>query len=160
MLQVGDKVPDFTLPLAKADGTRDPVPFSQVAKDAPVLLVFYPIAFSGVCTPNMCDMSNDLQKLQGLGVRTVVGFSTDAPQVNVAFAKYEGIKVPIYSDPNREVVDKIWSTAPTGPVKNTATRGWMVVDRDGKVAATYTEKAQGEWSGVKLVEEALAKLQK
>jgi peroxiredoxin len=158
VLGVGDKVPDFTLRLAYADGRRDPVPFRELLRQGPVVLSFFPIAFSGVCTPQMCEMRDHLPDLQRLGARNVVALSTDAQHVNVAYAKANGLGFPIYSDPNREVVGKLWPATTTADVRDTAVRGWMVVDEDGTVVALWRSPDPEVWCGIAPIEAALAKL--
>lgn len=158
MLRIGEKVPDFTLRLAKADGTKEPVALSTLLAEGPVVLSFFPIAFSGVCTPHMCELSQELRALQAAGVRNVVGFSTDAQHVNVAFARHERLLVPIYSDPNREVVHRVWRTTTTAGVHDCAVRGWMLIDSDGTLRAQWAAPDPEVWSGVKPILEALQDL--
>jgi peroxiredoxin len=158
MLAIGARVPDFTLPMAHADGRKDPVHLSHLLKDGPVVLSFFPLAFTRVCTTQMCDARDSHAATDALGAR-VVGFSIDTVFTNVQFAKAHDLKNGIYSDANRDVVERIWETEETAGVRHVAKRGWMVVASDGTVAATYVASKPGEpWPGSKPIEEALAKL--
>lgn len=156
MLNVGDKMPDFTLPLAHADGKRDPVSFHSLLGKGPVVVAFYPLAFSGVCTKENCEIRDAQGQLTALHA-TVVGFSIDTPHANVPFAKANALNYGLFSDANREVVDKIWSTMTVGGVQRAAKRGWMVLSKDGKVVEKWVSEDPTVWSGVKPIEAALAK---
>lgn len=159
MLNVGDALPDFTLPLAHADGKKDPVSFKTFLQqaDGPVVIGFFPLAFSGVCTKEVCDMRDHQAMFDRLRARPV-GFSVDTPHTNIHFAKENRLQHPIFSDPNREVVDKLWSTMTVAGVKNAAKRGWIVVGKDGKVAEKWISEDPTVWSGLAPVEAALSKL--
>src|SRR5581483_8741621 len=109
MLRVGDKVPDFELPLAFADGKRDKVRFSSLLGHGPVVIGFYPLAFTGTCTTEMCEMRDAQSFFDHLDAKAV-GFSVDTPHTNVQFAKANHLRHGLFSDANHEAVDKIWAT--------------------------------------------------
>lgn len=155
MLDVGDVVPDFELPLAFADGRKDKVHLKSLLGKGPVVIAFYPLAFTGVCTTENCQLRDAQAFLDHLDA-TAVGFSTDTPQTNVQFAKANGLKHGLYSDPNFEVVDKVWESATIGGVKHRAKRGWLVVDPHGKVAARWMSEDPSVWSGLEPIQKALA----
>lgn len=159
MLNVGDAVPDFTLPLAHADGKRDPVSFKTflAAANAPVVVAFFPLAFSGTCTKELCDLRDHQPNFDGLHAK-VVGFSIDSGFTNVHFAKHNQLQHGLFCDPNREVVDKVWATMTVAGVKNAAKRGWLVVGKDGKVAEKWVSEDPNVWSGTGPIEAALSKL--
>jgi glutaredoxin-dependent peroxiredoxin len=139
------KVLDFTLKMATKDGVQD-FTLSSVLGKGPVVFAFYPLAFTGVCTKEMCDMRDNLAQFQGLGAQ-VFGFSTDSPFVNVEFAKAHGLTMGIVSDPNREVVGRLWQTATIGGVHNVAKRGVLVLDSDGTVKWTSVSEDPKVWVG-------------
>ena len=99
------------------------------------ILAFYPGAFTGVCTKEMCtfrDMYGELGKLNG----TVVGISVDAPFAQKAFAEKNGLTFPLLCDFQREVVRKygvVWNKL--GGVEGyvSANRAIFVVDGQGKI---------------------------
>lgn len=159
MLNVGDNVPDFTLPLAYADGKKDATSFHQLLKAAngPVVIGFFPLAFTGVCTKEMCEMRDQQAVFDHVGAKAV-GFSIDTPFTNVQFAKANHLTHPIFSDPNREVVNLIWATQTVAGVQNVSKRGWLVVGKDGKVAEKWVTDTPGEWSGIAPIDDALHKL--
>lgn len=160
MLAVGDPVPDFSLRCAYADGRRDFVSLSDLLQRGPVVLQFFPLAFTRVCTVQMCDARDNLQVYDRLGAQ-VFGFCCDTSYVNVEFAKTLGVRYGFLSDPNREVVDRVWATAEVAGVKRVPKRGWMVIGRDGRVADQWmADNASADWVGTKPIEAALACLPK
>lgn len=160
MLAPGDHVPDFTLLAGFADGRREPTRMHALLERGPVVLSFFPLAFTRVCTTQMCDMRDHHAALDRLGA-TAYGFSCDSAPANAAFAKAEGLRHGILSDPNREVVDRLWETDPAlvVGVARTPRRGWMVVGQDGRVVDLWVaHKAGDAWPGNAPIEAALARL--
>lgn len=158
MLNVGDPVPDFTLPLVHADGKRDPVSFHQLLRQAngPVVVGFFPLAYSGVCTREMCEFRDRQAVFDHVGARSV-GFSVDTPHSLVEWAKANQLRHPIFSDANHQVVEKLWATMTVGGVEKRAKRGWMVVSPQGKVVEKWVSDDPGVWSGVEPINAALHK---
>lgn len=129
-LSVGDTAPDFSLP----DQDRQTVSLSSL-RGGPVLLVFYPFAFSSICTGELCQLRDELSEYTGAGV-SVFGISTDPVFTLKAWREKEGFDFPLLSDfwPHGE-------TAKTYGVFNDkagmAVRGTFLIDADGKI--TFTE---------------------
>jgi glutaredoxin-dependent peroxiredoxin len=96
MVEVGQKIPDVEL----VDSEKNPVKLSSY-KGAPVILLFYPGAFTGTCTKEMCTFRDSMSKFNGLNV---VGISVDAPFSNKAFKAANNINFPLLSDYNRDAV--------------------------------------------------------
>lgn len=90
-LPVGSVAPDFTLP----DENKRPVTLSEVG--APVLLVFFPFAWSGVCTSEFCELRDDLSVFTDAGVQ-VFGVSTDTAQSLKPWVADQGYTFPFLSD--------------------------------------------------------------
>ena len=99
MPSVGDMAPDFTLTAQD----KSKVTLSDLRGER-VILAFYPAAFTGVCTTEMCTFSEGMASLGGSGVK-VFGISVDAPFSNGAFAEKNGIAFPLLSDVHREAVN-------------------------------------------------------
>jgi peroxiredoxin len=156
VLDVGDEVPDFTLPLAHADGRKEPVRFRSLLGTGPLVLSFFPLAFTRTCTRQMCDMRDHAASLDGLGAQAF-GFSCDSAFTNVAYAREQDLRHGIFSDPNRQVVDRLWATMAVAGVERVPKRGFLVVGRDGRVAARWATDDPGEWNGIKPLEEAIAR---
>ncbi len=97
-VKVGQKAPNFTLP----DTNLKP----RMLKDflgKKVVLVFYPGAFTAVCTKEMCIFRDSLTKLSELEAQ-VIGISVNDPFSNKAFAEANSLNFPLLSDYNRDVV--------------------------------------------------------
>src|SRR5687767_5914836 len=100
MVHVGDKAPDFTLLNTK----REAVSLESL-KGKKVVLAFFPAAFTGVCTKELCAFRDSLAAFNGMNA-AVLGISVDAPFSNAAFAEQNGLTFPILSDYKREAVAK------------------------------------------------------
>ena len=96
-IQVGDKAPAFTLKNAAMEDVRLEDFSGQTA-----LLLFVPLAFTGVCTEEVCQMSAEVNAYAELGAR-VMAISVDSPFSLKAWADKEGIAIPLLSDFNKEV---------------------------------------------------------
>ena len=99
-ISVGSKAPDFTLKSKQASGLVDLTLSSNFGKKNTVLL-FFPAAFTGVCTTEMCDVSQGLAAYEGMNA-SVIGISVDSPFAQEAWAKKENITITLASDLNKE----------------------------------------------------------
>jgi peroxiredoxin len=95
-LATGTKAPDFSLPTKTADGPKQ-IKLSDNLGKTNTLLLFFPMAFTGTCTTEMCTISNGLREYSDLNA-TVYGISGDNPFAQEAWAKKESITVPLLSD--------------------------------------------------------------
>ena len=96
---VGTKAPDFTLP----NQNREPVTLSDQLKGGPVVLAFFPAAFSGVCTKEMCTFRDSMSELDAVSAR-VLGISVDTFFSLKAWADAQRLNFPLLSDFNKEVI--------------------------------------------------------
>ncbi|HEX7517647.1 MAG TPA: redoxin domain-containing protein [Chthoniobacterales bacterium] len=95
-LETGTKAPDFTLSTKTADGPKQ-IKLSDNFGKANTLLLFFPMAFTGTCTTEMCSISSGLGDYTQLNT-TVYGISGDNPFAQEAWAQKEKITVPLLSD--------------------------------------------------------------
>ncbi|MFD0202820.1 MULTISPECIES: peroxiredoxin [Saccharothrix] len=93
MVEVGAQAPDFTL----NDYNKQPVTLSSFRGERNVLLVFYPFAFSGICTGELCQVRDELAAYEDENVQ-VIGVSVDTPFSLKAWAAQEGYQFPLLSD--------------------------------------------------------------
>jgi glutaredoxin-dependent peroxiredoxin len=100
-LAVGTKAPDFTLSTKTADGPKQ-VKLSDNFGKRSTLLLFFPMAFTGTCTTEMCDVSNGLSAYSNMNA-AVYGISGDNPFAQEAWAQKEKITVPLLSDYEHKV---------------------------------------------------------
>lgn len=137
-LPVGNPAPDFTL----YDDARERWSLSD-HRGHPVALLFFPGAFSGVCTTEMNRVNRDLSRFTARGAR-VVGLSTDAPEVLAEFKRVEDLRFPLLSDHDAEVAEAygVRFTAEEHLLGFTrvAKRAVFVVDGNGTVA--YVEETE------------------
>jgi len=99
MPNVGDKAPDATV----FDYSSKPVKLSQFFGKKNTVLAFYFLAFTPVCTNEMCTFDQGLKDFENLNAN-VIGISVDSPFTNKAFAEKYNIKFPLLSDFNREAI--------------------------------------------------------
>lgn len=102
-LQIGDQAPDFTL-VSKGPEGPELVTLADLTGKSNVVLLFFPMAFTGVCTQEFCDLSAGLSEYESLDA-TVVGISGDNPFAQEAWAQKEGIRVKLLSDYEHQVAE-------------------------------------------------------
>jgi peroxiredoxin len=99
-LPVGSKAPDFSLKSKHGDAISD-VKLADYLGNANVVLFFFPLAFTGVCTTEMCDVTAGLGAYEALNAK-VIGISVDSPFAQAAWAKKENIGITLASDLNKK----------------------------------------------------------
>lgn len=155
MLDVGQRAPDFTAP-AVDDG---PTTFtlSDALAAGPLVLVFFPGAFTGTCSSELRTFQDRHEGFTDLGVQ-IVGISVDSPLVLAEFREREGFAFPLVSDFDREVVDAYGVSVefPDWGV-DLAGRAVIVVDRERRVKWTWMG-APGEEPDYDAVERATSAL--
>ncbi|MGV3615077.1 MAG: redoxin domain-containing protein [Fimbriimonas sp.] len=136
-LPVGSVAPDFTLKTSTPDGIQD-VRLSDHRGKENVVLLFYPGAFTPVCTTEMCDVTSGIKRFDEANAK-VYGISNDTPFVLAEWAKQLKIGFPLLSDFQHEVTrayDAVWPDfAGLGPG---AARAVILIDREGIVR--YSEQ--------------------
>ncbi len=136
-ISIGAKAPDFTLKSKQASGLVDVKLSNNFGKKNTVLL-FFPAAFTGVCTQEMCDITAGLNSYAGLNA-DVIAISVDTPFAQEAWAQKEKIKLTLASDLNKEVIRKYDVVFPMlAGVGDTAARAAFVIDKQGVVR--YSEQ--------------------
>ncbi|MEV5143772.1 peroxiredoxin [Streptomyces sp. NPDC052727] len=129
-IQVGDKAPDFEL----KDNHGRTVKLSDFRGEKNVVLLFYPFAFTGVCTGELCELRDNLPKFADRDTQ-LLAVSNDSIHTLRVFAEQEGLEYPLLSD--------FW---PHGNVsraygvfdedKGCAVRGTFIIDKEGVVRWT------------------------
>jgi peroxiredoxin len=128
-VDVGSKAPDFTL----MDQDRKPVTLSSATQNGPVVLAFFPAAFSSVCQNEMCTFRDSLATL-GESKAQVFGISTDTFFALKAWSDQQRLNFPLLSDYNKEVIAQYGVANPDMiGLKNIAKRAVFVIGRDGVV---------------------------
>ncbi len=156
-LSVGTKAPDFSLKSKQTSGLVD-VKLSHNLGKKNTLLLFFPAAFTSVCTQEMCDISGGLNAYAGLNAE-VIGISVDTPFSQEAWAQKENIKITLASDLNKEVTKKYDVLFPNlAGVGDTAARAAFVVDRNGVIQYSEQTPTPKDLPNFNKVKETLARL--
>ena len=156
-LKIGTSAPDFTLKTKTAQGLEDVKLSDNFGKQNTVLL-FFPFAFTGVCTAEMCDISGGITAFEALDA-TVYGISIDSPFAQEAWAQKEKITLKLLSDLNKTVItayDVVFKGI--AGIGDASARAAFVIDKKGAIVhaeQTPTPKDLPDFNAVKT---ALTKL--
>jgi peroxiredoxin len=137
-LKVGDAAPEFDL--MNQDKAR--VKLSDFRGKKKVVLLFYPMDFSPVCTEEHCAFGPSLGKIQADAETIVFGVSCDSPFSHAAFKKQYGIPYDLLADPTRKMAKAYGMFAGEEPY-NCTKRGTVVINKDGRISF-YQEVAMKE----------------
>jgi peroxiredoxin len=151
MVAVGDVAPDFTL----KDQDNNEVTLSAL-RGTPVVIVFYPFTFTGVCEGELCALRDDLSEFESAGVQ-VLAISCDSRFAQAQWAEKQGYGFPVLSDfwPHGEVA-KAYGVF--NEDLGCAMRRTIVIDSDGNVAKIFQSGGLGEPREKADYEAALAEL--
>jgi peroxiredoxin len=128
-VEVGAKAPDFTLP----NQDREPVTLSEQLTKGPVVLAFFPAAFSSVCQQEMCTFRDSIADLNTSSAG-VLGVSVDTFFALKAWADAQRLNFPLLSDFNKDVIRQYDVVNPDMiGLKNISKRAVFVIDRSGVV---------------------------
>lgn len=128
---VGDIAPDFSLP----NQFGEPISLAEL-RGNPVALVFYPFAFSGVCTAELCELRDNLADFDGSGVR-LLAISVDSKYALRAYAQAEGYTFDLLADfwPHGEVAKRY---GVFNPSRGMAGRSTFLINADGIIADLFS----------------------
>ena len=156
-IPVGSKAPDFALKSKQASGLMDVKLSNNFGKKNTVLL-FFPLAFTGVCTQEMCDITAGLNAYSGVNA-DVIGISVDSPFAQEAWAQKEKIGVTLCSDLNKKTADAYGTLLPDlNGLGSVSARAAFVVDKSGVVQYSEQTPSPKELPNFKAIKETLAKL--
>lgn len=158
-IPVGTKAPDFNLKSKQASGLVD-VKLSELRGKKNVVLLFFPAAFTGVCTQEMCDITAGLKAYSGMDAE-VVGISVDTPFAQEAWAQKEKIGITLASDLNKEVTRAYDVLFPNlAGIGDTSARAAFVIDKQGVVQYSEQTPSPKELPNFQKVRETLERLVK
>ncbi|GIV59697.1 redoxin domain-containing protein [Rhodocaloribacter litoris] len=155
-LRKGDEAPNFTL----YDDRRKPFELASLRGKKHVVLLFFPGAFTSVCTTELNMVNNDLE---AFGPDTqVVGISTDSPFVLAEFKKVHGLRFPLLSDHDAEVCAaygaKYNRDFTPMQLDRIARRAAFVVDKKGRVQYAEVLENAGELPDLEAIKALVAEL--
>lgn len=138
-IQVGDTAPDATVFAAPGEAAS-----LRALMDGTSLLLFYPLAFTSVCTEEMCTVADDYSAWNDLGVK-VFGISVDSPETNARFAAECRASFPLLSDFNREAAAAFGVLREDlGGLRGVSERAAFVVDAYGVVRYAWVGEHPGK----------------
>ncbi len=156
-IATGTKAPDFTLKSKQGDTISDIKLSDNFGKKNTVVL-FFPLAFTGVCTQEMCDVSQGLSAYADLGA-TIYAISIDSPFSQDAWAQKEKITIPLLSDLNKKTAEAYGVLLPDLAGFGAASaRAAFVIDKQGVIKyseQTPTPKDLPNFNAIKDVLKAL-----
>ena len=156
-IAVGTKAPDFSLKSKNASGVSDVKLSANLGKKNTVIL-FFPLAFTGVCTTELCDITAGLGAYSSLNA-DVIAISVDSPFAQEAWANQHKISITIASDLNKKTAaDYDVLLADLAGFGSTSARAAFVVDKNGVVQYSEQTPTPKDLPNFAAVKEVLAKL--
>lgn len=151
---IGDRVEDFEL----VDNLGQKHRLSETLKGGPVVLAFFPLAFTGVCTAEMCEFRDSLKDFEQVGA-SVFGISVDSGPTLRVFAEQQNLNFPLLSDFNKEVAASLGILYQDfHGMRGVAKRSVFVVNREGAVTYRWSSDNAADRPVLAEVKEALAQL--
>ena len=150
-LQVGDQAPDFKL------YSSDLTEISLAAfKGKKVIIHFFPMAFTGVCTEQLCTMRDNFSYYEGIDAQ-VLGVSVDSPFSLAKFKEEQKYQFPLLSDFNKEVSKAFGAYYDEFlfGLKGVSKRGAFVINEEGKIIYAEVLEDARELPDFKAINEAL-----
>ena len=157
-IAIGTKAPDFSLKSKQESGVVDVKLSDNLGKKNTVLL-FVPLAFTGVCTNELCEISAGLSAYTSLNA-DVIGISVDSPFSQEAWALKENIKITLASDLNK-TTSKDYGVllADLLGFGSTSARAAFVIDKEGVVQYSEQTPTPKDLPNFTAIQQTLSKLQ-
>jgi glutaredoxin-dependent peroxiredoxin len=156
-IPVGSKAPDFTLKAKTAAGLVD-VKLSENFGKKNTVLLFFPLAFTSVCTQEMCDVTAGLNAYGGLNAE-IIAISVDSPFAQEAWAQKEKIGIRLASDLNKKTAEAYGTLlSDLIGLGSVSARAAFVIDKNGAVQYSEQTPTPKELPNFNAIKETLAKL--
>jgi peroxiredoxin len=155
MLKIGDKAPSFTL----FDTDKRQISLTDLHNGKNAVLLFFPLAFTSVCTTELCTIRDDIARYNSLNAN-VVGISVDSLFALGKFKEQEKLNFPLLSDFNKEVATAygaIYGDFVLG-MKGVAKRSAFVVDKDGVIRYAEVLESAGDLPNFAAIQQTLESL--
>ena len=152
MLRPGDLAPEFTL----YDTNKKPVALASL-RGRKVVLLFFPLAFTSVCTAELCGVRDNIHVYNELNAE-VYGISVDSPQSLARFRQEQQLNFALLSDFNREASEAYGVLYERfGWMKAVSKRAAFVIDADGRIVYLEVLENAGELPDFEAIQQALRK---
>lgn len=154
-IEVGQKAPDFTL----YDSDKKTLTLSDL-KGQPVLLLFFPFAFTSTCTKELCSVRDNIAWYNNVNAK-VLGISVDSLHTLARYKQDQSLNFPLLSDFNKDVSTAYGSLYETFGynMKGVSKRSAFVIDKDGIVRYAEVLENAGEVPDFKVIKDVLEGLQ-
>lgn len=153
-IEVKTKAPDFTLRTKTADGLKDIKLSDNFGKKQTVVL-FFPMAFTSVCTKELCTATEDYSEFEKLDA-SVYGISHDSPFALEAFSKASHITFPLLSDMDSKVIKAYGVEAESRfGFPGIAMRSVFIINKDGVITYKWVGKELGDFPDFTAIKAAL-----
>lgn len=155
-IQIGQKAPDFTL----YDSEKNKRSLAEFAGNKNVLLLFFPQAFTGVCTKELCAVRDGIAKYDNDKVQ-VLGISVDSVFTLAKFKEEQHYNYPLLSDFNKEVsalYDTLYASFTDMDMRGVSKRSAFIIDKEGIVQYAEVLESAGNIPDFKAIDEKLASL--
>ncbi|HAN66549.1 MAG TPA: peroxiredoxin [Chitinophagaceae bacterium] len=155
-IQIGQKAPDFSL--FSSDKTK--ISLSDYAGKQNVLILFFPQAFTGVCTKELCAVRDDIARYNQANAQ-VLGISVDSVFTLAKFKEEQQYNFPLLSDFNKEISElygSIYASFTDMGMKGVSKRSAFVIDKQGVIQYAEVLESAGEVPNFAAINEVLARL--
>lgn len=153
-IEIGQKAPDFTL----HDTDRKQVSLHEL-QGKNVLILFFPLAFTGVCTKELCSVRDNISAYNNANA-TVLGISVDSPMTLAKFKEEQGLNFTLLSDFNKEASAAYGALYDSfiGWMKGVSKRSAFVVDKEGNIRYAEILENAGELPNFEAIQSTLSRL--
>lgn len=154
-IQVGQKAPDFTL----FDSDKNKVSLSAMA-GSPVVILFFPLAFTGVCTKELCSVRDNIATYNQTNAK-VIGISVDSLFTLAKFKEDQQLNFTLLSDFNGTAASSygvLYDVFPAFEMEKVSKRAAFVVDAEGVVRYAEVCPTPGDLPNFTAIQETLAGL--
>jgi glutaredoxin-dependent peroxiredoxin len=155
-LHIGDKAPDFTL----FNSEKNKVSLSDFKGNKNVLVLFFPQAFTGVCTKELCGVRDDIARYNN-STAEVLAISVDSVFTLAKFKEEQQYNFSLLSDFNKEVsnaYDSIYASFTDMGMKGVSKRAAFVIDKNGTIQYAEVLESAGDVPNFEAINETLARL--
>ncbi len=155
-LQIGNQAPAFTLHTS----INETISLSDFAGEKNVLILFFPQAFTGVCTKELCAIRDDISRYQNTNAQ-VLGISVDSVFTLAKFKEEQQLNFPLLSDFNKEVstaYHSIYESFTGMNMKGVSKRSAFLVDKAGIIQYAEVLESAGDIPNFEAINECIARL--
>ncbi len=155
-LQIGQPAPPFSL----YNSAKEKVSLSDFTGNKNVLLLFFPQAFTGVCTKELCGVRDDISKYDAVNAQ-VLGISVDSIFTLAKFKEDQQYNFPLLSDFNKEAstdYETIYASFTDMGMKGVSKRSAFVIDKQGVIQYAEVLESAGDIPNFQAINETLERL--